>query len=65
MKIQKKIELIEQLKTLTDFRKDNQEGLKDKAKKVIANFTKPTNSYTNDIFTIEGNNMTRRKVDIF
>jgi len=45
--------------------KDNQEGLKDKAKEVIANFSEPTDSYTNDVFTIEGNKITRRKVDIF
>jgi len=45
--------------------KDNQEGLKDKAKEIIANFSEPTDSYTNDIFTIEGNKLTRRKVDIF
>ena len=45
--------------------KGNQEGLKDKAKKVIANFSTPTESYKNDIFTIEGNKITRRRVDIF
>ena len=45
--------------------KNNQEGLKDKAKEVIANFSEPTDSYKNNIFTIEGNKITRRKVDIF
>ena len=45
--------------------KNNQEGLKDKAKKVVALFSEPTDSYTNDVFTIEGNKITRRKVDIF
>lgn len=45
--------------------KGNQEGLKDKAKEVVAGFSAPTDSYKNDIFTIEGNKMTRRKVDIF
>lgn len=45
--------------------KGNQEGLKDKAKSVIANFSAPTDSYKNDIFTIEGNKITRRRVDIF
>jgi hypothetical protein len=45
--------------------KGNQEGLQDKAKSVIANFTEPTQSYKNNIFTIEGNNLTRRTVDIF
>jgi len=45
--------------------KGNQEGLRDKAKSVIANFLAPTDSYKNDIFTIEGNKITRRKVDIF
>jgi hypothetical protein len=45
--------------------KGNQEGLQDKAKKVIANFSKPTQSYKNDIFTIEGNKLTRRTVDVF
>jgi hypothetical protein len=45
--------------------KGNQEGLKNKAKEVIANFSAPTDSYKNDIFTIEGNKITRRKVDIF
>jgi len=45
--------------------KNNQEGLKDKAKEIVAIFPEPTDSYTNDIFTIEGNKITRRKVDIF
>ena len=45
--------------------KGNQEGLKNKAKSVIANFSTPTDSYKNDIFTIEGNKITRRIVDIF
>lgn len=45
--------------------KGNQEGLRDKAKKIVANFPKPTESYKNDMFTIEGNNLTRRTVDIF
>jgi hypothetical protein len=45
--------------------KGNQEGLQDKAKKVISNFTEATQSYKNNIFTIEGNNLTRRTVDIF
>jgi len=45
--------------------KNNQEGLKDKAKEVIRSFSEPTESYANDIFTIEGNKITRRKVDIF
>jgi len=45
--------------------KNNQEGLKDKAKEIVAIFPEPTDSYTNDIFTIEGNKITRRKVDVF
>jgi DDE_Tnp_1-associated/Transposase DDE domain len=45
--------------------KGNQEGLKDKAQKIVARFSKPTKSYTNDLFTIEGNKLTRRIVDIF
>jgi len=45
--------------------KGNQDRLKDKAKEVIANFSEPTDSYENNIFTIEGNKITRRKVDIF
>lgn len=45
--------------------KGNQEGLKNKAKEVIANFDAPIDSYNNDIFTIEGNKITRRRVDIF
>ena len=45
--------------------KGNQEGLRDKAKKIVASFSAPTESYKNDIFTIEGNKITRRRVDIF
>jgi len=45
--------------------KGNQEGLRDKAKSVVADFSAPTDSYKNDIFTIEGNKITRRTVDIF
>jgi hypothetical protein len=45
--------------------KGNQEGLRDKARSIIANFSAPTDTYKNDIFTIEGNKITRRKVDIF
>jgi hypothetical protein len=45
--------------------KGNQEGLKNKAKEIIANFSTPTDSYKNNIFTIEGNKITRRKVEIF
>jgi len=45
--------------------KGNQEGLKDKAKSVVASFSAPTDSYKNEIFTIEGNEITRRKVDVF
>jgi hypothetical protein len=45
--------------------KGNQEGLQDKAKKVVALFSEPTESFKNDIFTIEGNKLTRRTVDIF
>jgi hypothetical protein len=45
--------------------KGNQEGLKEKAKEIVAGFSAPTDSYKNDIFTIEGNKLTRRKVDIF
>jgi hypothetical protein len=45
--------------------KGNQEGLKDKAKNVVAGFSAPTDSYKNEIFTIEGNEITRRKVDVF
>lgn len=45
--------------------KGNQEGLRDKAKKIVANFSEPTDSYKNNIFTIEGNNLTRRTVDVF
>ena len=45
--------------------KGNQEGLRDKAKEIVTNFSEPTESYKNDIFTIEGNNLTRRTVDIF
>jgi len=45
--------------------KGNQEGLRDKAKKIIANFSEPTDSYKNGLFTIEGNNLTRRTVDVF
>jgi len=45
--------------------KGNQEGLRDKAKNVVADFSAPTDSYKNDIFTIEGNKITRRTVDIF
>ncbi len=45
--------------------KGNQEGLKDKAKSVIVGFLAPTDSYKNDRFTIEGNEITRRKVDVF
>jgi len=45
--------------------KGNQEGLRDKAKSVVADFLAPMDSYKNDIFTIEGNKITRRTVDIF
>jgi len=45
--------------------KGNQEGLRDKAKNIVADFSAPTDSYKNDIFTIEGNKITRRTVDIF
>lgn len=45
--------------------KGNQEGLKTKAKEIVANFPEPTDSYKNSIFTIEGNKITRRRVDIF
>ena len=45
--------------------KGNQEGLQDKAKEVIANFSEETESYKNNIFSIEGNKVTRRTVDIF
>jgi len=45
--------------------KGNQEGLLDKAKKVVANFSASIDSYKNDIFTIEGNKITRRTVEIF
>ena len=45
--------------------KGNQEGLRDKAKKIVASFQAPTESYKNKIFTIEGNKITRRTVDIF
>ena len=45
--------------------KGNQEGLLDKAKETIALFDAPTDSYKNNIYTIEGNKMVRRKVEIF
>lgn len=45
--------------------KGNQEGLRDKAKEVVAMFSEPTDNYKNGAFTIEGNNITRRTVDIF
>jgi len=45
--------------------KGNQQDLRTKAKKIIANCEAPNDSYKNDVFTIEGNNITRRKVDIF
>ena len=45
--------------------KGNQGGLKNKAQEIIATFEEPTDSYNNDIFTIEGNNITRRKVETF
>ena len=45
--------------------KGNQEGLLDKAKETIALFDAPTDSYKNNSYTIEGNKMVRRKVEIF
>lgn len=45
--------------------KGNQEGLRDKAKEVVATFNEPTSSYKNGAFTIEGNNITCRTVDVF
>jgi hypothetical protein len=45
--------------------KGNQEGLLDKAKETIALFNAPTDSYKNNVYTIEGNKMVRRKVEIF
>jgi len=45
--------------------KGNQEGLKDKAKEIVADFQAPTDTFKNNIFTIEGNKITRRTVDIF
>lgn len=45
--------------------KGNQAGLRRKAKETIESFSLPTDSYKNDIYTIEGNNITRRVVDVF
>jgi len=45
--------------------KGNQEKLRDKAKETIKLFTEPTDSYQDKRPTIEGNKLTRRRVEIF
>jgi len=45
--------------------KGNQEGLRDKAKETINTFEAPTDIYKPKIFTIEGNKIVKRVVDIY
>ena len=45
--------------------KGNQEGLRDKAKDTINTFDSPTDSYSPKTFTIEGNKIVKRVVDIY
>ena len=45
--------------------KGNQEGLRDKAKATIDTFQAPTDSYKPTTFTIEGNKIVKRVVDIY
>jgi len=45
--------------------KGNQEGLLDKVKETLSFFDKPTDSYKNDIYSVEGNKITKREVEIY